>query len=65
MEGNLINRCESIVRYNEEYVKHFTNAPYIVKDTYNFDPETGLFSGYYPGKRSYDQSLWQYELDER
>ncbi|MEM1687551.1 MAG: formate dehydrogenase-N subunit alpha, partial [Zestosphaera sp.] len=41
------------------------NAAYIVKDTYSFDPQTGLFSGYDPEKRKYDQSLWGYELDEK
>ncbi len=63
--GGLINYIIQNKKYNEEYVKHFTNAAYIVKDTYSFDPETGLFSGYDPEKRKYDQSLWGYELDEK
>lgn len=63
--GGLINYVLQNKKYNEEYVKHFTNASYIVKDTYNFDPQTGLFSGYDPEKRKYDQSLWGYELDEK
>lgn len=63
--GGLINYVIQNKKYNEEYVKHFTNASYIVKDTYNFDPQTGLFSGYDPEKRKYDQSLWGYELDEK
>ncbi len=63
--GGLINYVLQNKKYNEEYIKHFTNAAYIVKDTYNFDPQTGLFSGYDPEKRKYDQSLWGYELDEK
>ncbi len=63
--GGLINYVIQNKKYNEEYVKHYTNAAYIVKDTYSFDPETGLFSGYDPEKRKYDQSLWNYELDEK
>lgn len=63
--GGLINYVLQNKKYNEEYVKHFTNAAYIVKDTYSFDPQTGLFSGYDPEKRKYDQSLWGYELDEK
>ncbi len=63
--GGLINYVIQNKKYNEEYIKHFTNAAYIVKDTYNFDPATGLFSGYDPEKRKYDQSLWGYELDEK
>ena len=35
-----------------EYVKAFTNAPYIVKDSYGFSD--GLFTGYHEGKRDYD-----------
>ncbi len=62
--GGLINYVIQNKKYTEEYVKHYTNAAYIVKDTYSFDPETGLFSGYDPEKRKYDQSLWGYELDE-
>lgn len=62
--GGLINYVLQNKKYNEEYVRHFTNAAYIVKDTYSFDPQTGLFSGYNPEKRSYDRSLWDYELDE-
>ncbi len=62
--GGLINYVLQNKKYNEEYIKHFTNAAYIVKDTYSFDPQTGLFSGYDPEKRKYDQSLWGYELDE-
>lgn len=63
--GGLINYVLQNKKYNEEYIKHFTNAAYIVKDTYSFDPQTGLFSGYDPEKRRYDQSLWGYELDEK
>lgn len=62
--GGLINYVLQNKKYNEEYIKHFTNAAYIVKDTYSFDPQTGLFSGYDPEKRRYNQSLWGYELDE-
>jgi len=63
--GGLINYVLQNKKYNEEYVRHFTNATYIVKDTYNFDPETGLFSGYDPEKRKYDTKLWEYERDEK
>jgi len=48
--------------YHEEYVKWYTNATFIVKDSFDFDD--GLFSGYDPQKRAYDQSKWAYETNE-
>jgi len=63
--GGLINYVIQNKKYDEEYIKYFTNATYIVKDTYNFDPTTGLFSGYDPEKRKYDTKLWDYERDEK
>ena len=63
--GGLINYVIQNKKYDEEYIKHFTNATYIVKDTYNFDPTVGLFSGYDPEKRKYDTKLWDYERDEK
>jgi formate dehydrogenase major subunit len=63
--GGLINYVIQNKKYDEEYIKYFTNATYIVKDTYNFDSTTGLFSGYDPEKRKYDTKLWDYERDEK
>ncbi len=48
--------------YHEEYVKWYTNATFIVKDSFDFDD--GLFSGYDPEKRAYDKSKWAYETNE-
>ena len=45
-----------------EYVKNFTNAPYIVKEGYGF--KDGLFTGYDEAKRDYDRSGWTYEIGE-
>ena len=45
-----------------EYVKNFTNAPYIVKEGYGF--KDGLFTGYDEEKREYDWSSWNYEMGE-
>jgi len=46
-----------------EYVRAYTNASLIVKEDYTFDD--GLFSGYHPDTHSYDQTKWEYELDEQ
>ena len=43
--GGLINYMLEKGKYNEKYVRAFTNASYVVKDTYAFDKASGLFSG--------------------
>ena len=49
--------------YHEEYVKHYTNATYLVNEDFDFDNVTGLFSGVEddPARnaKAYDQSTWQ------
>ena len=43
-----------------DYVKAFTNAPYVVKDGFSY--QDGLFTGYDEAKRDYDMSTWDYQL---
>jgi len=50
-------------RYHEEYVKNYTNAPYIIGEKYGF--VDGLFSGFDEAKGSYDKSSWAYEADPK
>ena len=57
--GGLINYVLSNKLYNEEYVKNYTNASFIIKEGYGFSD--GLFSGYDKTKRAYDTSTWAYE----
>ena len=45
-----------------DYAKAFTNAPYLVKD--GFDYQDGLFTGYDENKRDYDRSTWDYQLGD-
>ena len=45
-----------------EYVRNYTNATFIVGPDYKF--EEGIFSGYNPEKRNYDNKSWGYALDE-
>ncbi|KPG96054.1 formate dehydrogenase [Pseudomonas sp. RIT-PI-q] len=49
-------------KIQHEYVRAYTNASLIVKESYSFDD--GLFSGYDATKHAYDRSSWTYELDE-
>ncbi|SJZ92972.1 formate dehydrogenase (quinone-dependent) catalytic subunit [Enhydrobacter aerosaccus] len=51
-------------KIQQEYVKAFTNAGYIVKEGFKF--EDGLFAGYDEAKKNYvDRSTWDYEFDEQ
>jgi formate dehydrogenase major subunit len=64
--GGLIHHALSRNRFHAEYVRAFTNATYLLKDTYAFDPEKGVFSGWDDATKSYsDTSSWGYELDGR
>lgn len=43
-----------------DYVLNYTNASCIVSEEYDFDADSGLFSGYDPSKRRYDKTKWKY-----
>ncbi len=58
----VINYCIQNNKIQWEYVKAFTNAPYIVKEGYGF--HEGLFTGYDEAKRGYDRSSWNYEMGD-
>lgn len=47
---------------HKEYVAKYTNASFIVKESYKF--EDGLFSGYNQEKRTYDKTQWAWEKNE-
>jgi formate dehydrogenase major subunit len=64
--GGLINYALTNKRYHDEYVRLFTNAPFLVHERYAFDETAGVFSGWDPAQKAYtDKSSWQYELDGR
>lgn len=49
-------------KIQHEYVKHYTNATFLVNENFKF--EDGLFSGYDEATRKYDRSTWAYQFDE-
>jgi len=61
--GGVINYLLANDKIQHEYVKHYTNASFIVGEGYSFD--NGLFSGYNEEKRSYDNASWAYEMDDK
>ncbi|SNS89850.1 formate dehydrogenase major subunit [Geodermatophilus saharensis] len=63
--GALINHVLSNDLYFHDYVAAYTNASSIIREEYR-DPEDldGLFSGWDPDSRNYDQASWQYEFED-
>lgn len=49
-------------RYHKDYVVEYTNAAFIVGD--GFDFKDGLFSGFDPATKTYDQKKWAFAMDE-
>ncbi len=58
--GGVMNYLLTHDKIHRDYVKAYTDAPFIVSADYKFDG--GLFSGYDAKKRSYDKSSWKYEM---
>lgn len=66
--GTDIAFLSGVIRYllekdqiQHEYVRHYTNAAFLVDENFTF--EDGLFSGYDPETRKYDRSTWRYQFD--
>ncbi|CAD6534080.1 Formate dehydrogenase-O major subunit [Paraburkholderia hiiakae] len=60
--GGVINYLLTTNQIQHEYVKHYTDFSFIVREDFAF--ENGLYSGYDAAKRAYDRSTWEYEFDE-
>ncbi len=58
--GGLINYLLANDKIQHEYVKHYTNAAFLVNENYTF--AEGLFSGYDAEHRKYDKSTWSYAM---
>jgi len=52
LENNLIQ---------DEYVKSFTNASFLINPAFSFDDKTGLFSGWNSEDKKYDTKSWGYQ----
>jgi formate dehydrogenase major subunit len=58
----VINYCIQNDKIQWDYVKAFTNAPYLVKDGFAY--QDGLFTGYDEAKRDYNRSTWDYQIGD-
>ena len=58
--SGVVNYLLSNDKIHKEYVRHYTNASYLVRDDYSFNE--GLFIGYNEGTRSYNRSAWEYQF---
>src|SRR6201986_1825137 len=56
----VIRYCIENDKVQWEYVKNFTNAAFIVKESFGY--QDGLFTGYDEGKHAYNTTLWDYEV---
>jgi formate dehydrogenase major subunit len=61
--GGMIKYILDNQLYDEYYVRHYTNAPFLVTPKYSFDD--GLFAGYDPNHREYNTSFWALEKDDK
>ncbi|ASW02410.1 formate dehydrogenase-N subunit alpha [Paraburkholderia aromaticivorans] len=57
--GGVINYLLTNDKIQHEYVKNYTDMPFIVREDFSFTD--GLYSGYDADKRKYDKSSWDYE----
>ncbi len=61
--GGMIKYILDNDTYFKEYVAEYTNAPFIVADSYDF--KDGLFAGYDAKARKYDRSMWAFVKDSK
>ncbi len=62
--GGLIKYAIDNNLYFKDYVVHYTNASFLIDPEFKTATDGGgLFTGYDPEKRAYDQKSWKYQLD--
>ncbi|OPY64853.1 MAG: Formate dehydrogenase subunit alpha precursor [Syntrophorhabdus sp. PtaU1.Bin002] len=59
--GGMIKYIIEKKKYFKEYVLNYTNASYIVADSYGF--KDGLFTGYDKAHRKYDKTMWAFKMN--
>lgn len=63
--GGLINFILENDLIHRDYVRLYTNGPFLVNDAFRLPGEIdGVFSGYNPEKRAYDKQSWGFDKDQ-
>ena len=62
--GGLMNYIIEKDLWQREYVLTYTNASYLIDPNYDFDVETGLFTGWDEEHKKYVTSTWGYQTAE-
>ncbi len=63
--GGLIYYIITHKLYQKEYILHYTNAACLLRPDYQFNEETGLFSGWDPETKRYDNETWGYDVEKK
>ncbi|KKM01392.1 hypothetical protein LCGC14_1794860, partial [marine sediment metagenome] len=62
--NGMLNYIFQNKRYDEFYIKNYTNAPFLVNEGFKMPGELdGLFSGYDKKNRKYDKGAWKFQTD--
>jgi formate dehydrogenase major subunit len=62
--GGLVNYILENDLYHKDYVRLYTNAPFLLNTDFKMPGELdGVFSGYDPKKRKYDKKAWAFQKD--
>jgi len=59
--GGMIKYILDNTLFHKAYAANYTNAQFIVNEQYGFDD--GLFAGFDPDEKRYDQTQWAFETD--
>lgn len=61
--GGLYNYIIENDLWQHDYVLNYTNASYLLDPDYEFDPETGFFSGWDEETGKYSNATWHYQIE--
>lgn len=61
--GGLYNYIIENDLWQHNYVLNYTNASYLLDPDYEFDPETGFFSGWDEETGKYSNATWHYQVE--
>ena len=61
--GGLYNYIIENDLWQHDYVLNYTNASYLLDPDYEFDPETGFFSGWDEETDKYSNATWHYQVE--